>query len=132
MAKIRALGTSIVFNSATIGDITSIGEVAVNSDEIDVTALDSASGYREFLQGFKDSGEVALTGLFDKADAGQLALRTAYANGTAYATVITFPDSSTVSFSSYVKGFSVGAAEVDGAVGFGATLRITGAVTVTV
>jgi predicted secreted protein len=132
MAKIRALGTTISFNSQAIGGMSSIGDVSVNSDELDVTSLDSASGYREFLQGFKDSGEVTLTGFHKKTDAGQVALRTGYGTGDIDATLITFPDSVTVGFNAYVKGYTIGPAEVDGAVGFSAVLRITGAVTVTV
>lgn len=132
MAKIRALGTTISFGDTPIGKISSIGEVNVSSDEIDVTTLDSASGWREFLQGFKDSGELPISGFFDKADAGQLALRTGFGSGTAATVLITFPDLSTVSFSAFVKGFTVGPAEVDGAVGFAAVLRGTGAVTVNV
>jgi len=130
MAKIRALGTIISFGGTPIGKISSIGEVNVSSDEIDVTTLDSASGWREFLGGFKDSGELSISGYFDKADAGQLALRTGFGTGTAATVLITFHDSSTVSFSGFVKGFTVGPAEVDGAVGFSAVLRGTGAVTV--
>jgi predicted secreted protein len=131
MAKIRALGTKIEFNSVEVKNLTSIGEVSVDSDEIDVTTLDSASGYREFLQGFKDSGEVTLSGYYNSADAGQAALITGYGTGDLKATVITLPSAAgTVSFNSYVKSFSVGAAEVDGAVGFSAVLRISGVVTV--
>jgi predicted secreted protein len=131
MAKIRALGTKIEFGAAEIKSLSSIGEVSVDSDEQDVTTLDSPGGYREFLQGFKDSGEVALSGFYDSTDAGQQALITAYGTGTPAATVITLPSAAgTVSFNSYVKSYAVGAAEVDGAVGYSATLRITGAVTV--
>ena len=43
---------------------------------------------------------------------------------------ITFPDGTIVAFNGYVKAHTIGAAEVDGAVGFGAVLRVTGAVTV--
>lgn len=132
MAKVKGLGTTLVFNSATVGGLTSIGEITPDSEEIDVTSLDSSGGYREFLQGFKDSGELAVTGYHNKTDAGQVALRAGYASGDVDACTITFPDSSTVTFNAYVKSFTIGAAEVDGAVGFGATLRISGAVTVNV
>jgi predicted phosphoribosyltransferase len=43
---------------------------------------------------------------------------------------VVFPDGSCATFSAMVKGYTVGAAEVDGAVGFGAVLRVTGGVTV--
>lgn len=131
MPKVKGLGTTITFNSKTINGLTSIGEVTPDSEEIDVTSLDSAGGYREFLQGFKDSGELALSGYHINGDEGQAELRTGYGTGEANTAVITFPSSAgTVTFNAYVKSYTMGAAEVDGAVGFGATLRITGAVTV--
>ena len=131
MAKSRALGTTISFNAKTIGALTSIGEITPDSEELDATTLDSASGYREFLQGFKDSGEVTLSGYYDKTDLGQQELITGYGNGEVKAVVITFPNSAGATFQAYVKSFTLGAADVDGIVGFGATLRISGAVTAT-
>lgn len=133
MAKTRALGTTITFNGLTIGGLTSIGEITPESEELDATTLDSADGYKEYIQGFKDSGEVALTGFYDGADVGQTGLRTGYGTGDVDAVLITFPDTgaTTVGFNAYVKSYTIGGAEVDGLIGFGATLRISGAVTVT-
>ena len=132
MAKTRALGTTIKFNAKTIGSLTSIGEITPDSEELDATTLDSQDGYREFLQGFKDSGEVTLSGYYDKTDAGQQELITGYGNGEVKAVVITFPNpAGGATFNAYVKSFTLGAADVDGIVGFGATLRISGAVTTT-
>lgn len=132
MAKIRALGTIITFDSKAVGALTSIGELAVTSDEIDKTTLDSANGYREFFQGFKDSGELPLTGYYDKTDVGQAGIIAEFATGDVKACVITFPNSGGgATFNAFVKGYSIGSADVDGVVGFGATLRITGAVTPT-
>lgn len=130
MPKVRAVGTTIKFNNKAIAGLNSIGEISPSSDEIDVTTLDSANGYKEFLQGLKDSGELQLNGFLIKDDVGQVELRTGFASGTASAVVVTFPDTTAVSFSAYVKSFTMGAAETNGAVGFGAVLRITGAVTV--
>ena len=132
MAKTRALGTTITFDAKEIGSLTSIGEITPDSEELDATTLDSQGGYREFLQGFKDSGEVALSGYYDKTDLGQQALITGYGTGGAKAVAITFPNSAGgATFQAYVKSFTLGAADVDGIVGFGATLRISGAVTTT-
>ncbi len=136
MATTRALGTKLSFKPAggaeiQIGRLTSIGEIAPDSEELDVTTLDSAGGYREYMQGLKDSGELEVEGYHDGGDAGQAALRTAYGSGAAGEVKITFPDGTAVSFNGYVKAHTIGAAEVDGAVGFGATFRISGGVTVT-
>lgn len=130
MAKVAATGSSIVYNSLTIGALKSIGEVSPTGSEIDMTTLDSSGGYKEFAQGFKDGGEVTLTGIHSTSDTGQAGVRTNFGTGDVDACVITFPDSTTVSFNAWVKSYSIGAAEVDGAVGFKAVLRITGAVTV--
>lgn len=70
-----------------------------------------------------------LTGFHDTGDAGQSALRAAYGSGKAGQVEITFPDGDKATFSAFVKRYTVGAAEVDGAVGFGAVLRVTGPVT---
>ena len=132
MAKTRALGTTITFDAKEIGALTSIGEITPDSEELDATTLDSQGGYREFLQGFKDSGEVTLSGYYDKADTGQQALITGYGTGTVSAVAIAFPNSAGgATFNAYVKSFTLGSADVDGIVGFGATLRISGAVTTT-
>ena len=139
MAKLKGMGTSIkyapAYNSAdnlikTIGSLTSIGEIAPTSDEVDTTTLDSPDGYREFLQGLKDSGELPLSGYHDAANTGQSTMRTLYASGASGYFWVTFPDQTTVAFNAYVKGYSDGPADVDGIVGFGCTLRISGLVQV--
>lgn len=113
----------------TVGRLVSIGEIAPDSEEIDVTTLDSPGGYREYAQGYRDAGTLALEGYHDRGDAGQTAMRAAFADGGVGSAVIAFPDGATAAFSAYVKSYKLGAAKVDGAVGFSATLRITGAVT---
>lgn len=138
MSKVKGLGTTLsylpTYNSGnpviTVGALTSIGEISPDSDEIDVTTLDSAGGYREFLQGFKDSGELALSGYHVAEDVGQAKMRELYASGALGYFWATFSDSTVVAFTTYVKSYTAGAAEVDGAIGFGATLRITGLIQV--
>lgn len=128
----RAQGTVFRFNDTVVGKLSSVGEIAPASEAVDVTTLDSTGGYREFLQGYRDSGEVEISGFHEKGDAGQTALRAAFDSGEAGSAQVEFPDGTLVSFRAFVKSCSLGAAEVDGAVGFGAVLRITGAVNVEV
>lgn len=139
MAKMRALGTSISYAPAydsddnlvkVIGSLTSIGEISPDSEELDATCLDSSGGYREFLQGFKDSGELTLSGYLDPDKPGQAQMVTLYGSGALGYFWVTFPDQATVAFNAYVKSFTVGSAEVDGIVGFGTTLRVSGLVQV--
>ncbi len=139
MGKIKAKGTTLTLTSkaqtpvvSMIGSLSSIGEVAPTADEIDVTTLDSAGGYKEFVQGMKDAGEVPLSGFMDATVAkNQNMLITYFNTGETVEAEIEFPDGTTIGFDCYVKGYSMGAAEIGGAVGFGATLRVTGEPSVT-
>ena len=45
--------------------LTSINGLELSADTIDVTTLDSDGGYREFIGGFKDAGEVSLEGFLN-------------------------------------------------------------------
>lgn len=136
MSATRAQGTTLKFTPAegdalTVGRLTSVGEIAPEAEEVDVTTLDSAGGYREYIQGFRDSGEVEISGYHDAGDAGQKAMRTAFASGETGAFEVAFPDGTAVGFSGFIKSHTIGSAEVDGAIGFGAVIRISGPVTVT-
>ena len=136
MAVSNSQGTTLKFTpeggtQVTVGKLTSVGEIQPEAEEIDITTLDSTGGYREFMQGFRDSGEVELSGYHDAQDAGQKALREAFSTGKNGAFIVSFPDGTDVKFSGFIKSHTIGSVEVDGAVGFGAVVRISGPVTVT-
>lgn len=136
MAATRAQGTTLKFTPAggtqvVVGKLTSVGEIAPEAEEVDITTLESTGGYREYMQGFRDSGELEITGFHDADDAGQTALRTAFASGASGSFEVKFPDDTAVTFSGFIKSHTIGSAEVDGAIGFGAVIRISGALTVT-
>lgn len=133
---IQGKGTTMKFTpdggtAVSIGKLTKVGEIAPEAEEVDVTTLDSTGGYREYMQGWRDAGTIAVNGFFDSGNAGQTALRTAFDNGKAGAFEVSFADGSKAAFSAFVKKYAIGAAEVDGAVGFLAQLRVSGAVTFT-
>lgn len=135
MAKAtRALGTKLLKGEQAIGGLTSIGGIEITADEIDVTTLDSDGGYREFIGGFKDAGEVPIEGFFDSENEGQLAMETSLDEGLAEDYKITFPTTPAAEwdFKAIVKNFKVGDVDVDGNIMFGATLRISGKPTLTV
>ena len=129
----KAMGTSIScrYNDAdtAIGRLKAISEIKADSEAVDVTCLDAENGYRQYVQGLKDMGEVTLEGFYDAGQAGQQMLRTLYEAGEAVPFTVTFPDKSKVQFTAFVKSHALGAAQVDGAVGFTAVLRLTGGVT---
>lgn len=113
-----------------VGKLKSIGEIKPTASEIDVTTLDTTGGYKEYLPGFRDSGEITCSGFYAPGNAGQQAIITLYGSGAVVPWEVKFEDDTTVTFQGFVKSYSIGSAEVDGSPAFGLTIRVTGAVTV--
>jgi Lambda phage tail tube protein, TTP len=61
------IGTGAVPTYAEVAQVSSIGSVAITADETEVTTLDNQDGFKEFLQTFKDSGELPITLVWDPA-----------------------------------------------------------------
>lgn len=136
VTPVKGIGTTLSVTPTggteiAVGKLTSIGELTPDSDEIEVTTLDSEGGYREYLQGFKDPGELSVEGYYASGNSGQAKLIELYDSGESAAYEIEFPDGTTIGFDAFVKNYTVGSAEVDNAVGFKATMRVTGAPTIT-
>ena len=128
MAK-RALGTVINKGEQKIGGLTSIGGIEITAETIDTTTLDSDGGYREFIGGFKDGGEVPVEGFFEPGEeSGQVEMQDSLDAGTADPYTIAFPTDPAYewNFNGVVTAFNVGNAEVDGTIGFGATIKVSG------
>lgn len=125
MAK-SAFGTTLKKGTTPIAELTTISGPALAADTIDITSHGSADGYRQFVQGLKDGGEVALEGLFTN-ETGQAALYTDFNTGTDNSYVITFPGTpvTTWTFNAIVTALST-EAPFDGALAFSATLKVTG------
>lgn len=135
MAKQRALGTKLLIGSTTpvaIGSLTSISSPSMTQETIDVTTLDSDGEFREFLGGFKDGGEVSASGYFDPDDAGQQAAYAAFESGVTETFKIEFPASMGASwdFEGVITGFTT-TAELESAVGFELTIKVSGKPTLT-
>lgn len=134
----RALGTTIskgIETPVDIADLTSIGGLEITADTIDVTTLGSDGGYREFIGAFKDGGEVPIEGFFNPDTAsGQVALQDSLDSGLAEDYKITFPTTPKAewAFKGVVTGFKVGDVDVDGTIGFGATIKVSGKPVLTV
>ena len=124
----KSLGTVFSVNDTVVGKLSSISEITCDSEMIDVTTL--GDDCRRYMQGAKDAGEIRLTGFHSKDEAGQSALRALYESGEEAAARIAFPDGMTAAFPALVKSHALGAAQVDGAIGFSCVLKITGRVTV--
>lgn len=129
MAAEKSMGTTLTKvsgSSLIVAGLTSIGEIGGEAAEIDVTSLDSPNGYREFIASLKDGGEVALSGFVkDAADLEDLlALFEAQTNEN---WEVEFPSGSKWFFEAFVKMCKEAETTVEGARGFTASLRVSGA-----
>ena len=123
-----AFATTLSWNSQTVAELTNIGGVEITVDMIDVTSHQSTSGFREFIAGLADGGEVTIEGNYKYDDTnGQAAMYTDVAAKTSRTAVITFPSSiATWTFTAYISALKIGDSPIDGAIPFTATLKITG------
>lgn len=141
MSKTSSRGASLqIEDDATPGQYTDIaqlksfGDLTLTSSEIDVTTLDSVGSYKDYLQGFKDSGEVAFTCVFDPDQhfTGPTALLTLYNSGDVknFRIYLPFkPDPWGFTFAGYIKQFKIAAQTPESAIEGGGSVRISGAVT---
>jgi predicted secreted protein len=128
----KAFGTLLKKGTNTIAELTSIKGIALAADTIDVTTMDDATeGYRKYVQGIRDAGEVEVEGFakFDDAT-GQMALLTDFNAGTAGTYSIVFPAGDKWEFTGIVVGFEHEASMEDG-IGFSAKLKVSGKPTFT-
>lgn len=127
---VRALGTTLEMGETPmkVAGLTEIGGLQLSADTVDVTTLDSDGGYREFIGGFKDAGEVSLSGYFDNTvGKGQAEIYAAFESGSVTDFVIRFPESLNAkwSFKGIVTGFETGVTLED-PVSFAATIKVSG------
>jgi len=134
MAK-RALGTKLLIGDTTpveVAGLTSIGGLELSADTIDVTTL-ASDGYREFIAGLKDGGEVSLEGYFEPEEGkGQKELYDLFESGETTKFKIQFPNNiASWEFDGVVTGFSTGA-DLEDPLAFSCTIKVSGKPTLTV
>ena len=88
-----------------VAGVVSIASPALSREVVDVTHLNSANVYKEFIPGMKDAAEAKLGLNFDPAL--QETLEAAFDTG-AGRFQITFPDTSTLTFLGVVTGLEIG------------------------
>ncbi len=122
-----AYGTTLKKGAVAIAELTNIGGPRLSADTIDVTSHDSADGYREFVSGLKDGGEVTIEGNFIPGNAGQAALVDDLDDGSKDEYTITLPAvmATTWTFNAVVTAFEC-SAPYDDKASFTATLKISG------
>ena len=124
-----AHGTVLRKGMVEIGEINNINGLDLDSDEIDVTHLQSPGGFEEVIQSIRRTGVVTLEGNFVPGDAGQAALMSDYLDRTIAAYTIDFSGAGIAAewnFTAFVKKPVATEAPYDDKVPFTAELRVTG------
>ena len=110
-----------------IAEVKNITGPGMSRDFIDASSLDSTGGYREFISGFRDGGELtfSMNFVFD----GYNDTKTDFESSTAVDYQIVLPDtgSTTLDFSGYVTALPLNITP-DDAVTCDVTIKITGQV----
>lgn len=144
MAGIKAIGSKLYVNEGTtssptwtqIANLTTIGEIGLESDEIDVTTLDSADDFKEYIGGAKDGGTIDLEGNV-VTDAGLTAMYTLANSRDVKEFKIEYPaktGETTAAYwtvTGYVSSCKDGEKTVDGLLTFSSGIRVSGAPTFT-
>jgi hypothetical protein len=129
MAAEKSMGTTLTKTSGTpsvIADLLSIGEIGIESEEMDVTTLDSPNGFREFIAGLKDAGSVPMSGII-KSEANVEDLLELADTQAVESWEIEFPLGSTWAFDGFIRMFKEGESTIDGKRTFTAEVRVSGA-----
>lgn len=124
------MGTIFKRNGVELGEINSISGPNKTRDTIDATTLSSINGYKEFLGGFRDGGEVGLNLNFTKG--GYVKFNSDFESDTlqSYTIVLSDPSSSTFDFDAFVTNLTMSVQPSDKVTGE-VTLKISGPVTLT-
>ena len=127
-----AYGSTLATDGTDIAEIIDISGPSMSKDAIEVTAHDGSDGYREYIPGWRDGGEVSITANWLPSDATQADLLAVF-EGDALRdfTITTAGDGSAstidIDFSGIVTSFNAAMPlEEQGKLDF--TLKISGAV----
>jgi hypothetical protein len=135
MAKYDGFGATLAYDSdgmPTWVDIAAVRNMegpALLCETIDSTTHDESAGYRSYIEGLRDSGDVTMEIAYDPAAASHAWLH-ATGRGTIKAYRLTFPDTgaTTWSFSGLVTSFTP-KEPVDGLMTADVTIKVTTNVT---
>lgn len=127
MAVYAGAGTKLFIGANSVAELTSISGLEISGDTIETTTYDSG-GWRTFIQGLKDGGEVSVSGFFFPGDTnGQKAVYDALISGASTNFSINFPATlgAQWTFSGIVTGFTTNP-DMEQSITFEATIKVSG------
>jgi predicted secreted protein len=123
-----AFGTTLSWNSQALAEVVNLTGPSMKADAKEMTSHDSTGGFREYLSGLKDGGEITLDLNFVPGDTnGIIALVADYKAGTARTAVITGPTAAAFTWTATAIVTSVEPSfPFDDKLGISVTLKLTG------
>jgi len=112
-----------------IAEIKSISGPSMSRDTIDVTSLDSTSGYKEFIAGFRDAGTVALSMNYTRAGYNAMLADFESDDLQNYQIVLSDSVATSIEFEGLVTEMPLSVAVGD-AIGLETTIKITSALSI--
>ena len=112
-----------------LAEVTNITPPNQVIDQIDVTNMDSANRYREFIAGMTDAQECTIEMNFVPGSATDALIRARRAAGDYQNAKIEFPDGDTWTFSAFVSGYEI-STPIDDKMTATLTLKVAGEITV--
>ena len=125
---VASMGTTLKKGTEVIAELSSIDGVSVSMDTVETTTLDTEGGYRTFINGLKDAGEVSISGHFSYASHKDMMAD--FEDGVSSPYTIEFPDIATTkgttwTFTAIVTAFAT-SVSLEDLISFDATLKISG------
>lgn len=132
MASNAFAGVGTVFkrNTVALAEVTNIGGFNKSRETIDITTLDSIGGYREFLGGFRDGGEIVLDMNFTRAVYDLLNDDFESNAGQDFVIVLNDSGNTEFAFTGFVTNLTMGV-PLDDKVTLSCTIKIDGEITIT-
>lgn len=104
-----AYGSSLSLDGVPVAEITELTPPQMARDEIDVTSHSSGDGYREFISGLRDGGEVTFKANWlptNTSHDGTTGLLASFNDNINHTWVVTLPGSlASVTFSGFLTAF---------------------------
>lgn len=133
--KTHAFGTEFKWDGEKVASLNNIGGMEINVDTVDVTTHDSEGGFKEFIAGLMDAGEVPISGYFNNENSnGQLKMVTDCTSREIKMAEIVFPESTGASwaFQGLITKIKVGDNPTNDGIPFSATIKVSGKPTLTI
>jgi predicted secreted protein len=125
LQRVTAVGPPVV--AETVGEVKDISGPGSEKDTIEATNHSSPDGYKEYIGGLKDGGEVTFDVNFVPDDALSQSLLDEFEASVTADYRLLFPETSSMTFSGFLTGFEV-AAPVDDVLSASVTIKVTGPV----